>query len=89
MRGQFARELVVLQRIELALQAFVQHIGRQPPLGVAQQGLQQADQLRGMVGGEQLPQRLFAQLAIAGDPDMRLHAGTDRHRIGKTQAPAR
>lgn len=48
---QIARQLLGVDVVEQALQALVQHRCRQQTLSIQQQGLQQTDDFRCMVGG--------------------------------------
>ncbi|MNK68996.1 hypothetical protein D3C87_883760 [compost metagenome] len=77
---QFARQLFAVELIQRALQPLMQGRGRQGALAIHQQALQQADDLRGIGGGQQLPLGLFAQGAITGDALAMLHCrpGTRR-----------
>ncbi|KAG1386068.1 hypothetical protein G6F59_017043 [Rhizopus arrhizus] len=84
---QVARQFVAVELGQRALQALVEHRRRQRTLAVHQQPLQQADDFRGVVGSEQLPLGLFAQMTVTGDAFAMLHAAKEVCRADRDEPP--
>ena len=84
---QLARQFLAVELVQRALQAFMQRRGRQRALAIHQQALQQADDFRGVGGGQQLPLGLFAQGAVTGDAFAVLHAARTSGRTPRGRTP--